>query len=105
MVPSQRIRRIGPVLTEAQERVLLELAEPNDNPKNEWRLGGRMLRPARALVDHGFAEEQYYGGRGYVFFLTEAGRARVDEIRRRESERDCSDAEVDMAIEANGGDP
>lgn len=72
-------------LSDAQERMLLELAEPNDNPDNEWRIGGRQIATAESLVRFGLARRHdglgsYQSGR--EFSLTAAGKARARELKR-----------------------
>ena len=52
-------------LTEAQTRMLVELAEPNSNPGNVWYFPQKDLRTLRVLAERGFAKVEEVSGHGY----------------------------------------
>ena len=62
-------------LTPAQERELVEFAEKNDNPENEWCIGGRgRVAACNSLVHLGLAKRHHECGELRVYSLTDAGR-------------------------------
>ncbi len=69
--------------TEAQLRMLGELAEPNKNPGNVWYFPQKDLRTLRVLARKGFAKagpDDYCGAGShrYGFSITQRGR---DELK------------------------
>ena len=71
-------------LTAAQERMLLELAEPNANSESEWAIRGRgPVQAADSLVRLGFARRhESWGGHHQrnVFSLTPAGKTLASKV-------------------------
>lgn len=63
-----------PLLSPAQWKALEELAEPNSNENNEWRMPPKMHRTLVILVGKAMVKAEHYGDSVVVWYITDFGR-------------------------------